>query len=115
MKTKTESAEIIDLPLGAGTTFRVSLTRNENGEPERLVLVCGFGGGEEPFTRNGWGPDPLSLPGQMLPQIIEALTKLQATLPQSTKPGPSGVGQAKPHGGGVTSSQAPAVPTLTTN
>lgn len=75
----TRMVRSIDLPLGPGRqTLRVTLTLDEHGEPEGVVLAAGFGGAGtgDPFLRPGYCSDPLVLPASVLPELCRALDAL---------------------------------------
>jgi hypothetical protein len=62
----------MDVSLPCGRALRVSLIRDQDGEPEMLSLVEGWSG--------PWRPDErrrLSLPGHLLPELAAALAALQ--------------------------------------
>lgn len=64
------SFDTVDLPLGSGRSIRVGLTRDEEGEPDRLVLV--------PVWTDG-GADHrhrIDVPASILPQLRAALDEL---------------------------------------
>lgn len=76
---ETRTVQSIDLPLGPGRrTLRATLTTDEDGEAQSLVLAVGFGGagGPDPFLRPPWLGAPLVLPASVLPELREALEVL---------------------------------------
>lgn len=80
MTPEPPSVQTVDLPLGTRRqTLRLTLTRDESGAPQSLVLASGFGGGDtnEPFIRPGWYDAPLALPADILPELREALRELE--------------------------------------
>jgi hypothetical protein len=80
MKPETRSVRTLDVSLGPGRrTLRLALTRDQNGEPEALILSSGFGGGStgDPFLRPAWGEGPIQLPASVLPALGEALRALE--------------------------------------
>ena len=77
MRIERETVEAMNLSVGpGGRTLRLALSRDEAGTPREPVVMLGYGGGGEPFTRPSWEHHPpLRLPGEMIPILIEALDK----------------------------------------
>lgn len=76
----TRTVRSVDVPLGPGRqTLRITLARDQNGEPETLIFACGFGGGGtgEGFHRPHWCGTPLQLPGATLETVRDALDALR--------------------------------------
>lgn len=76
----TRTIRSIDIALGPGRqTMRCTLTLDEDGKAEALILASGFGGAEtgDPFLRPSWGEGPIRLPASVLPELRQALEALE--------------------------------------
>ena len=76
MTTRTETHRVVDIPTGGGATLRVAHVDGGNEGPH-LLIVHGFGGGDEPFRRPGWCAAPIRLPVEVLPELRRALEELE--------------------------------------
>jgi hypothetical protein len=76
----TRTVRSVDVPLGPGRqTLRVTLTLDEHGEPETLILASGFVTDTEDgpsFLRPSWHDAPLRLPASALGALRDALEAL---------------------------------------
>lgn len=81
MTTPTDrTVRSVDLSLGPGRqTLRVTLTLDQHGQPESVVLAAGFGGADsgDPFLRPAYLAEPLVLPASVLPELRQALDALE--------------------------------------
>lgn len=67
---------IIDTPMGPGrATLRLALTLTEDDEPDELLVCAGFGTGGG-FHRPTWGSSMVSIPGDIVADVLAALTSL---------------------------------------
>lgn len=75
------SRRSVEIPLGPGRrTLRVTLTTDERGEREALVLASGFGTGDG-FRRPYWAGQPLSIGAHTLFALRAALASLDESGP----------------------------------
>ncbi len=62
----------VDIDLGGNRTLRVTVSHDQAGVAESLVLADGFGRAAE-FMRPGWHGAPLVLPAAAIQKLRDAL------------------------------------------
>lgn len=70
MTIARRSFDTVDLPLGTGRSLRVGVTRDGEGEPDRLVLVPVWTGGGADHRHR------IDVPADILPRLRAALGEL---------------------------------------
>lgn len=70
------TVRVIERPMGPGrATLRLALRLNEEGEPAELLVCAGFGEGAL-FHRPSWGGSMISIPGDAVHEVRDALCRL---------------------------------------